>query len=117
MDLTVFSDGIEKLEPNGANWGAFQRRFLIAVRCHNVFGHFDGSSKMPTAVQALPTLVEAGSADNTPTTTRGPAGAEDIDAAITAWKKKEKLALYILMQKLPDSSICERKPLPKCGLG
>jgi hypothetical protein len=48
LSLNDFAAAIEKLESNGSNWVMFEYRLTVAVKQKGVYGHFDGSSKMPT---------------------------------------------------------------------
>ncbi|KAK2467948.1 hypothetical protein APHAL10511_000243 [Amanita phalloides] len=89
--LSDFSHVVEKLESDSSNWVMFQSRFLIAVRQKKVYAQFDGSNPKPKVSASVTT--EDSTAD--PTT-------EQVKKLQT-WQDKEDLAMYLLMQKLPDS--------------
>jgi hypothetical protein len=75
---------VPKLEPTGSNWTVFLFRFEDAVDAKGFWGHFDGTS-------ALPTL-------STPPT-------EQQLANKLQWEKDERSARSLLTQKLPDSTV------------
>ena len=93
--LADFSSALEKLDATGKNWTTFRQRFQIAVRQKEAWGHLDGTSQRPTP---------ADTANVTP----------EEQASITAWEKKESLAMYLLTQKLPDitSQMCGAPAVP-----
>ena len=81
---------VPKLDSTGSNWPIFSIRFEDALAVRNRWGHFDGKTPKPTP------------AGTTPTT--------DEQKEIDAWDKEERIASYMLSQKLPDSAImCIRK--------
>ena len=88
--LSDFHNAVEKLDSSGANWVMFKSRFMIAIDQKDVEGHFDGS-------ESKPVLAENASEDQKRT----------FEAESKAWKKKEKLALYLLSQKLLDSTFAK----------
>ncbi|KAK2461343.1 hypothetical protein APHAL10511_006641 [Amanita phalloides] len=69
----------------------FQSRFLIAVCQKKVYAQFDGSNPKPKVSASV--MTEDSTTD--PTT-------EQVKKLQT-WQDKEDLAMYLLMQKLPDS--------------
>ncbi|GBE84202.1 hypothetical protein SCP_0601800 [Sparassis crispa] len=86
VSLSEYANAFEKLDTTGRNWLMFQHRLEIAVRQKGVWPHFDGSSKKPVAADP-----------NKPTT--------DETDLIQEWQKKENLALYLLTQKLSDTTV------------
>jgi hypothetical protein len=83
--LSDFNSAVEKLDKDGVNWVIFRKCFMIAVGQKDVKGHFDGSEKKPVLSEGAPDKVK-----------------KTFDTKVKQWIKKEKLALYLLMQKLPD---------------
>ena len=79
--LSEFSTAVEKLDEDGANWVMFKRRFMIAVGQKDVEGHFDGSEKKLVLSEGASSEVKRA-----------------FEADLKQWTKKEKLALYLLMQ-------------------
>ena len=75
---------IPKLDPTGANWAIFRVRFKDAIQAKGFWGHFDGSSAVPTL-------------SSSPTT--------DELAAKAQWDKDEYSAISLLTQRLPDSTL------------
>ena len=75
---------IPKLDPTGANWTVFLFRFQDAIDAKGFWGHFDGTSTVPTM-------------SNPPT--------EAQAAAKTQWEKDERSSKSLLTQKLPDSTM------------
>src|SRR6202522_1132626 len=76
---------IPKLDPAGTNWTVFLFRFQDAIDAEGFWGHFDGSSPMPTV--SIPPK-------------------EGELAAKAQWEKDEqssKDSKSLLTQKLPDS--------------
>jgi hypothetical protein len=75
---------IPKLDPAGTNWTIFLFRFQDAVDAKGFWGHFDGTSVLPTL--------------STPAT--------DAELAAKAqWEKDERSSKSLLTQKLPDSTL------------
>lgn len=112
--LNDFAAAIEKLEPNGSNWVMFEYRFTVAVKQKGVYGHFDGTSKMPTEPEdqasGIAEVAEAAEGDTAEATATTPAPAEsDYATKLAAWLEKEQTAHYLLMQKLPDSILMKYK--------
>jgi hypothetical protein len=75
---------VPKLETSGLNWVIFLVRFCDAVDAKGYWGHFDGSTPVPSM--------------STPAT-----AAET--AAKGQWEKGECSAKLLLTQKLPDSTL------------
>ena len=75
---------VPKLEANGTNWAIFLVRFRDAVEVKGYWGHFDGTTPVPTL--------------STPPTTKE-------TTAKTQWEKDERSAKLLLIQKLPDSTL------------
>jgi hypothetical protein len=75
---------IPKLDPTGSNWTVFLFRFQDAVDAKGFWGHFDGTSVIPTL--------------STP-----PVAAEVAEK--TQWEKDERSSKSLLTQKLPDSTL------------
>ena len=88
--LSDFISTVEKLDTSGSNWVIFQSRFMIAISQKDVEDHFDGSSPKPVL------------SDNATDEAK-----EEFAKALKTWKKKEALALYLLTQKLPDSTFAK----------
>jgi hypothetical protein len=84
VSMSDFTNAVEKLDATGKNWVTFQRHFIIAVRQKRVFDHFDGTVTKPT-VSDPPTAAEV--------------------TALSAWQEKEDTAMYLLSQKLADSTL------------
>ena len=83
--LSEFSTAVEKLDEDSTNWVIFKRRFMIAIGQKDVEGHFDGSKKKLVLSEGASSKVKRA-----------------FEADLKQWTKKEKLVLYLLMQKLPD---------------
>jgi hypothetical protein len=83
--LSDFNSAVEKLDEDSANWVIFRKCFMITVGQKDVEGHFDGSKKKPVLSKGAPDEVK-----------------KMFDTEVKQWIKKEKLALYLLTQKLPD---------------
>ena len=75
---------VPKLEATGINWAIFVVRFRDAVEAKGYWGHFDGTSPVPS-VSSPATDAEA--------------------AAKGQWDKDERSARSLLTQKLPDSTL------------
>ena len=88
ISFSNFLAAVEKLDATGSNWVLFQSRFLVAMEQKEVYKHFDGTSKK---------LVLGG---ESPTNTELKAHTKEL----AVWQKKECLAHYLLIQKLPDST-------------
>ncbi|KAF8229548.1 hypothetical protein L208DRAFT_1286088, partial [Tricholoma matsutake] len=84
ISMSDFMTAVEKLESAGNNWVTFQCHFMIAMKQKRVFRHFDGSATKP-AVSDPPTT--------------------DETVALAAWQEKEDTAMYLLSQKLADSTL------------
>ena len=87
VSLSDFSAAVEHLDLTGANWVVFQNRFLIAVEQKDVLGQFDRSNPKPSPLKEDATETEK----------------KKHTKELASWQKKESLAKYLLMQKLPDS--------------
>ncbi|KIL55045.1 hypothetical protein M378DRAFT_18300 [Amanita muscaria Koide BX008] len=88
--LSDFTNAVEKLESSGSNWVIFHKRFKIAVKQKKVWGHFDGTSIKPEK----PVVTGKSSVDEMAAYKR----------RLNAWEEREDLAMYLLTQKLPDST-------------
>ena len=88
VSLSDFAASVEKLDATGLNWFLFQSCFLVAMEQKEVIEHFNSSSVKPTLGERSPT-----DADN-----------KAHMKLLAAWQKKEWLARYLLIQKLPDST-------------
>src|SRR5882762_2254137 len=67
---------VPKLDPRGENWAIFKIRFQNAMEVKEKWAHFNDQQKRPT------------------------------DAAEAAeWDKNERMAKYMLTQRLPDSTV------------
>jgi len=75
---------VPKLEANGTNWAIFLVRFRDAIEAKGYWGHFDGTTPVPT-LSTPPTMKET--------------------TAKTQWEKDERSAKSLLTQKLPDSTV------------
>jgi hypothetical protein len=75
---------VPKLESNGTNWAIFLVRFRDAVDAKGFWGHFDGTTPVPS-LSTTPTAAET--------------------AAKSQWEKDERSAKSLLTQKLPDSTL------------
>ncbi|KAF8235865.1 hypothetical protein L208DRAFT_1254587, partial [Tricholoma matsutake] len=84
VSISEFGSAVNKLAASRKNWVTFQCRFIIAVKQKRVFGHFDGTDTK----LALPS----------PTT-------EATNKALAAWQEREDTAMYLLSQKLADSTL------------
>jgi hypothetical protein len=82
--MSDFTNAVEKLDAAGKNWVTFQHRFIIAVWQKRVFDHFNGTVPKPM-VSDPPTAAEV--------------------IALSAWQEKEAMAMYLLSQKLVDSTL------------
>ena len=88
VSLSHFSHAVSKLDSTGSNWVVlFQSRFLCTMEQKEVYKHFNGTSQKPTLGDgASPTNSEL----------------KAHSKSLAAWQKKEQLACYLLIQKLPD---------------
>jgi uncharacterized membrane protein YgcG len=93
--LSDFANTIEKLDVSGSNWVIWERRFTIAVRQKEVFGHFDRTCVKPKVPVTVSTEEGESSGDSKML--------EHIKV-LAAWQKKEDLVMHLLVQKLPDST-------------
>jgi len=75
---------VPKLEATGLNWAIFLVRFRDAVDAKGFWGHFDGTTPVPSLSEH-------------------PISAETM--AKTQWEKDERSAKSLLTQKLPDSTL------------
>ena len=75
---------IPKLEASGLNWAIFLVRFRDAVDAKGFWGHFDGTTPVPSV--------------------SNPATAAETTAK-SQWEKDERSARSLLTQKLPDSTL------------
>jgi hypothetical protein len=75
---------VPKLEATGLNWAIFLVRFRDAVDAKGFWGHFDGTTPVPS-LSTLPTAAES--------------------IAKSQWEKDEQPAKSLLTQKLPDSTL------------
>ncbi|KIL56305.1 hypothetical protein M378DRAFT_89584, partial [Amanita muscaria Koide BX008] len=89
--LSDFTSGVVKLDADGSNWMMFQSHFTIAVEYRDVLRQFDGTNPKP--------ILSSGEKDTAPTKEQTDA----YEKALAEWTKKEKLAKYMLSQKLPDT--------------
>jgi cytoskeletal protein RodZ len=115
--LADFANAFAGLEADGSNWFMFQKRFRVHVTQKDVWEHFDGTSEEPkqpkqTATGAAATATSSSttaatlstpSTTATSSTTATPSTTATYKKELAAWKKKEALAMSLLIQKLPDS--------------
>lgn len=120
---------VPKLDPSGSNWLVYRLRFTQAVKAKGKWGHFDGTSYCPQAVDVAVGAegAVAGQAA-TPGENPVPAGGEgnnvaaQLNAAETLlhvqekWDSDEDMALYLLSQRIPDSSLIQLERLKTCKL-
>jgi len=78
---------VPKLDPTGSNWALFSIRFEEALSTHGRWGHFDGTDAKPVL--------------STPT------AKPDEMEKLAEWEKEERMAQYMLSQKLPDSVVVQ----------
>jgi hypothetical protein len=84
VSISEFGSAVDNLNSAGKNWVTFQCRFIMAVKQKHIFRHFDGTDTKPTLLSPA-----------TETETK----------ALTAWQEKEDTAMYLLSQKLADSTL------------
>jgi len=106
MSTTVTTNtllsNVPKLDVTGKNWAIYQIWFTQAVQSKGVWGHLDGTTPCPTGTPAV-----------VPPTTEGtdgeggqPPAAPVIDTALlVTWQKDEALALDLLTQQIPNSTV------------
>ncbi|KAF8236677.1 hypothetical protein L208DRAFT_1046896, partial [Tricholoma matsutake] len=82
--ISKFGSAVDKLDSAGKNWVTFQHCFIIAVTQKRVFGNFDGTATKPM-VSDPPTAVKT--------------------VTLAAWQEKEDTAMYLLSQKLANSTL------------
>ncbi|KAI0060482.1 hypothetical protein BV25DRAFT_1807123, partial [Artomyces pyxidatus] len=70
---------VPNLDSRGLNWTIFYTRFELAAKAKGLWNHFDGSTPHPS-IPASPSAVEQ-------------------------WDKDENTALYLLSQRVPDSTL------------
>jgi len=75
---------VPKLEATGLNWAIFLVHFRDAVNAKGFWGHFDGTTPVPSLLN--------------------PATSKET-AAKSQWEKDERSAKSLLTQKLPDSML------------
>ena len=109
---------VPKLDVSGTNFAIFKVRFTRAVKSKGVWGHLDGSTPRPTpavATGAAPAPVAvaaqppaAAAAGQQPAPAAAPAAtatATPGDSDEEKWDKNEAIALDLLTQRIPDSTV------------
>ena len=105
MSTTVTTNtlpsNVPKLDVSGKNWAIYRIRFTRAVQSKGVWGHLDGTARRPgTSTVTPPTDEEAEEQQQQPQVTVPPDPAE-----LATWQKDESLALDLLTQRIPDSTV------------
>ena len=87
MSTTVTTNtlpsNVPKLDVSGKNWAIYRIRFTRAVQSKGVWSHLEGTAAKPVA-----------SGTNPPDATE-----------LVAWLKDESIALDLLTQRIPDSTV------------
>lgn len=102
---------VPTLETSGKNWLLFSLRFTLAVKAKGKWGHFDGTKPRPEPPQAQEQAAEAaaGAAEEGGAAAEGvgpdPFDLEVYQELLAEWQKNEDIALYLLSQRLPDSTL------------
>ncbi|XP_006461650.1 hypothetical protein AGABI2DRAFT_71868, partial [Agaricus bisporus var. bisporus H97] len=78
----VLPPTVPALDVSGTNWAIFELRFRMVIQGKGLWGHFDGSTPLPIPSTPTPTVA-------------------DIDA----WDRNENIALSLLAQRIPDSTL------------
>jgi Reverse transcriptase (RNA-dependent DNA polymerase)/gag-polypeptide of LTR copia-type/Integrase core domain/GAG-pre-integrase domain/Zinc knuckle len=111
MSTTVTTNNlpsnVPKLEVTGKNWAIYRIRFTRAVQSKGVWGHLDGSLPCPVTPTVQPaTGDEVG---------EGQGNAIPVSVELTTWKKDEALALDLLTQRIPDSTVIRTASQPNAA--
>ena len=129
---------VPKLDTLGSNWLVYQLRFTKAVRAKGKWGHFDRSVYHPQAVDVTVGAVGGGAAQGGAAAggQAGPGGAqpggaaddddeepedepEDPEVALALaqakWDADEDIAMYLLSQRIPDSSLIKLERYGTCA--
>jgi hypothetical protein len=111
MSTTVTTNtlpsNVPKLDVSGKNWAIYHIHFTCAVQSKGIWSHLDGSTPHPNAAAVV---VEGAVQAN--------AAAADavVDAAVLAtWQKDEALALDLLTQCIPDSTVIHTVSQPSAA--
>ena len=79
----ILPSNVPKLDMKGTNWAIFAFRFQVTVEAKDLWGHLDGS----TACLKYPDPMSA-----------------DQKTEVNKWVKDERMAKYLLAQRIPDST-------------
>jgi len=91
VSTNTLPSNVPKLDVSGKNWAIYRIRFTRAVQSKGVWGHLEGSTLRPSTPVAETAAAEGESAT--------------VSDELTAWKKDEALALDLLTQRIPDSTV------------
>ena len=117
---------VPKLETSGKNWLLFSIRFQLAVKAKGKWGHFDGSVPRPGGPGAAgavgpgenESVAGTDAADDeaeAAVAAVAAAGAEEVLEEQTQWDKDEDIALYLLSQRLQDSTLVSVERFRTCA--
>ena len=109
LSTNTLPSNVPKLEVSGKNWAIYRIRFTRAVQSKGVWGHLDGSAPCPTPPVTTPPVAVTQTTGGTqqPAVTITPDPAE-----LVAWRKDEALALDLLTQRIPDSTVIRTSSQP-----
>ena len=83
VTTNILPSNVPKLDMKGTNWVIFAFHFQVAVEAKDLWGHLDGSTtclKYPDPMSA------------------------DQKTEVNKWVKDERMAKYLLAQRIPDST-------------
>ena len=98
---------VPKLETSGKNWLLFSIRFQLAVKAKGKWSHFDGTVLRPEAIstdQAEAIVIGGGEDPN-----------DNLVECQLEWDKDKDVALYLLSQRLSDSTLVSVEKYTLCS--
>ena len=98
---------VPKLETSGKNWLLFSIRFQLAVKAKGKWSHFDGTVSRPEAISAdqAEAIVIGGGEDPN----------DNLVECQLEWDKDKDVALYLLSQRLSDSTLVSVEKYTLCS--
>ncbi|EKM74598.1 hypothetical protein AGABI1DRAFT_133077 [Agaricus bisporus var. burnettii JB137-S8] len=109
----VLPPTVPALDVSGTNWAIFELRFRMVIQGKGLWGHFDGSTPRPTPPRAItpashpstPVLATSPSTAAAAVQVPIPSTPTPTVAEIDAWDRNENIALSLLAQRIPDSTL------------
>ena len=127
VSTTNLPANILKLDPTGSNWVIYRIWFTRTIQSKGVYGHLDGSDVRPqspsSTVSIAPVTVVQGPATAAgvapqmaapQTTAPDPATVTMYEEVLAKWEKDEALALDLITQRIPDSTVIRTVNLSIC---